>query len=131
MRRLRGRLWRWLDPYRGEWLLSTDEPLCEGAPHYERRLRSGDTRHLFLFNEPATGNCAWRLGPTPGAHSASVMSYVVPKGTLPTQVREWKVDDGTSFPDDPGFAFVEMAAGRPGELAAAATSTTASTSQHV
>ena len=122
---------RWLDPYRGEWLLSTDEPLCEGAPHYERRLRSGDTVHLFLFKTPATGKCSWRLGSTPGAPACTVMSYIVPKGTLPTQVRKWLVDDGNSFPVDPGFTFVEMAAGRPGELAAAATSTTASTSQHV
>ena len=110
--RQRGRHWRWLDPYRGEWLLSTDEPLCEGAPHYERRLRSGVTRHLFLFNVPATGKCAWYLGPTPGTPTASVASYAVPKGTLPTQVRQWEVNDGTSFLDDPGFAFVEMAAGR-------------------
>ena len=57
-----------LDPYRDEWLLSADKPLDEGAPHYERRLRSGATKHLFRFVEPATGTSNWRflLGPTPG-----------------------------------------------------------------
>ena len=57
-----------LDPYRDEWLLSADKPLDEGAPHYERWLRSGATKHLFRFVEPATGTSNWRflLGPTPG-----------------------------------------------------------------
>ena len=103
----RASYWRRLiDPYRGEWLLSADAPLVEGAPHYERRLRSGATRHLFRFVNPATGRPSWRLGPTPGQAVATAMTYVT-DAMRPTGL-EWKVDDGPGFADDAGFAFVEM-----------------------
>ena len=109
--------WRLLDPYRGEWLLSADAPLVEGAPHYERRLRSGVTKHLFRFVEPATGTAAWRVGPTPGEAACTVMTYVT-SAMRPTGL-EWQVDTGDRDVDDAGFAFAEMGGQADGRRAGA------------
>ena len=106
----RGRASYWrrlIDPYRGEWLLSADAPLVEGAPHYERRLRDGVTKHLFRFVEPATGDSYWRLGATPGQAGATATTYAT-DAMRPTGL-EWLVftiERGVA--DDAGFAFVEM-----------------------
>ena len=104
--RRRAWYWRLLDPYRGEWLLSADAPLVEGAPHYERRLRSGVTKHLFRFVDPASGTAVWRVGPTPGEQVATAGTYTT-DAMRPTGL-EWMVDTGGSFPEDAGFTFAEM-----------------------
>ena len=110
--RVRGCHWQWLDPYRGEWLLSSDEPLCEGAPHYERRLRDGSTQHLFVYVEQVTHARFWRLGPKPGSSACSVGSHAT-KARCPTDVGiMWEVDDGIGFSEDPSFLFVAMTAVR-------------------
>lgn len=98
----------WLDPYRGEWLLSDDEPLCEGAPHYERRLRSGATVHLFRYVEPASHDSFWQLGPALGSPTSTAETSAATDSMTPTQVPTWSVREGEAYKDDQGFAFVEM-----------------------
>ena len=106
-------LWRCLDPYRGPWTLSEDEPLIESAPHYERRLPSGVTKHLFVWVNPSTRQRFWGIGPMPGVCNLTAMSRETDAST-PVDVAIWDVYDGAvdMKVKDAGFAFVDLLRGR-------------------
>ena len=102
---------------RGMWVLSEDEPLVDGAPHYEKPLQYGREAHLYRTATGAAGK-EKRLvvSPMVGAQACFAVANVGDEGddVQPTEVvipgeRYWLVNNGHEWcMGDTGFRYIHM-----------------------
>ncbi|HJL24065.1 MAG TPA: hypothetical protein RMH80_17650 [Polyangiaceae bacterium LLY-WYZ-15_(1-7)] len=100
----------WGDSVAGVWYLSQEEPLIDGAPHYEHAMPgdTGEVYHLYRL-VLSTGGRRWFAGPTPGADAGWANVDCINANhdlARPTDViGRWTVDDGKAWGEVEGFRF--------------------------
>lgn len=98
----------WRDALRGVWTLARDDPLCDGAPHYERVDEDGDTSHLFRC-QSMRGSRVWYVGPTPTVEGgvAAAWDEALHPQLIDTVAHPWDVTTETTWVPDSAFHFSE------------------------
>lgn len=80
------------DAFRGEWQLSTEEPLFNSRPHYVRELEHNGTAHLFHCIDPRHHCPRWVIGPSPGNENG--WAFCESDSAEPMSLPKWAVWDG-------------------------------------
>ena len=110
------RLWcstgtRMVDGWRlalaGVWTLAVDDPLLDGAPHYEMIDADGDVSHLYRITAMRGNAKVWYAGPTAGSDGGVAVAWV--DALHPQEIgAQWDVSTEEKWEPDATFRFTEL-----------------------
>mmetsp|Transcript_48391 Transcript_48391/g.80282 ORF Transcript_48391/g.80282 Transcript_48391/m.80282 type:complete len:1153 (+) Transcript_48391:74-3532(+) len=96
----------------GDWLLSRNEPLVDGVPHYEKMmLKDHSFAHLYRVRNTLGGSRRWVISPSVGADAAAGICFAGSRDNcskediLPTMIKNWVLFNGEQWTGDKGFTF--------------------------
>jgi len=98
--------------FAGIWQLSLNEPVVNGAPHYqfrnaEAKNHTNQLWHLYRYVNPTTGVCVWRIGPTPGGNTSAAATYIS-DSLDPTNIKaKWRINTRNGLMKDEDMKFGE------------------------